>query len=50
MLIDFQWSTSINQEVPSKWPHFIGSHYKHPAKFDDSYSLYKSINTIISSK
>ena len=46
MLIDFQWANKINKQIPSDWPKSIGGKYKHPEKFDDSYSLYKSINEI----
>jgi len=47
MLIDFQWATKINEEIPSNWPDSIGGKYKNSKKFDDRYSIYKSINSII---
>jgi len=46
MLIDFQWAHKINKNVPDSWPKSIGGRYKHPDKFDDSYSIYKSIRFI----
>ena len=46
MIIDFQWASKINEETPSGWPKSIGGKYKHPNKFDDSYSIYKSIKSI----
>ena len=46
MLIDFQWANSINKKIPSNWPKSIGGKYKHSEKFNDSYSVYKSINSI----
>ena len=47
MLIDFQWATKINDPIPNNWPDCIGGQYKHKNKFDDSYSIYKSIQSII---
>ena len=50
MLIDFQWATKINEEILSNWPDCIGGKYKNGKKFDDQYSIYKSINSIIKRK
>ena len=36
----------MDEKIPTEWPKSIGGKYKHPEKFDDSYSLYKSINEI----
>ena len=49
MLIDFQWANKINEEIPIDWPNYIGGRYKHLEKFSDSYSIYKSIGSIIGS-
>ena len=46
MLIDFQWAHKINKKIPGNWPKTIGGRYKHPQKFDDSYSIYKSIKSL----
>ena len=46
MLIDFQWAHKINKKTPGNWPKTIGGRYKHPQKFDDSYSIYKSIKSL----
>ena len=46
MLIDFQWATKINEPIPSEWPDYIGGIYKNKKNFDDSYSIYKSIESI----
>ena len=46
MLIDFQWATRINESIPSKWPDYIGGIYRNKKNFDDSYSIYKSIESI----
>ena len=46
MLIDFQWAHKINKKIPLNWPKTIGGKYKHPQKFDDSYSIYKSIKSL----
>jgi len=46
MLIDFQWAHKINKKIPDNWPKSIGGKYKHSDKFDDSYSIYKSIRFI----
>ena len=46
ILIDFQWANKMDEKIPTEWPKSIGGKYKHPEKFDDSYSLYKSINEI----
>lgn len=50
MLIDFQWANKINKNMPEYWPKTIGAEYKHPEGFNDSYSIYKSINFIKSRK
>tara|TARA_B110000196_G_C20991583_1_gene588471 strand:- start:167 stop:721 length:555 start_codon:yes stop_codon:yes gene_type:complete len=50
MLIDFQWANNTHMEIPSDWPESIGGRYKHPQKFNDSYSFYKSIRFIKSCK
>ena len=50
ILIDFQWATRIDEEVPPNWPSCIGGEYKNNLKFDDKYSIYKSINFIIRDK
>ena len=50
MLIDFQWATKINDPIPEDWPSCIGGLYKNKDNFDDSYSIYKSINSILKSK
>ena len=47
MLIDFQWATKINDPIPNNWPDCIGGQYKYKNKFNDSYSIYKSIQSII---
>ena len=46
ILIDFQWATKIDGNIPVNWPACIGGEYKHSEKFDDSYSIYKSIESI----
>ena len=46
MLIDFQWATDINDSIPINWPNCIGGIYKSKKKYDDSYSIYKSIEFI----
>ena len=50
MLIDFQWANKINKNMPEYWTKTIGAEYKHPEGFNDSYSIYKSINFIKSRK
>ena len=50
MLIDFQWANKINKGIPSCWPKTIGGRYKHPKRFNDSYSIKKSINFILDGK
>ncbi len=46
MLIDFQWANKINEKTLEYWPKSIGGPYKHPKEFNDSYSIYKSIEFI----
>ena len=50
ILIDFQWATRINEKIPLDWPRCIGREYKNNLKFDDKYSIYKSINFILGNK
>lgn len=47
-LVDFGWATNLNEAIPNNWPTTIGGNYRFtPTQFNDSYSLFKSINSII---
>ena len=46
-LIDFGWASKIGDDIPSNWPTCIGGNFRHSSeKFDDSYSLFKSMESI----
>ncbi len=46
-LVDFQWSTEIGAPIPPEWPKALGGKYKKGEHdFDDSYSLWKSLEEI----
>lgn len=44
-LIDFSWAGSIGEKFET-YPKRLGLDFKHPEKFDDEYSLYKSLDWI----
>ena len=47
-LVDFGWATNLDESIPDNWPTTIGGNYKFtPTKFNDSYSLLKSLNSIL---
>ena len=48
MLVDFGWSTEINEVIPKHWPPALGEIYSlAPHKFDDAYAFEGSVVDII---
>jgi thiamine kinase-like enzyme len=45
-LIDFQWSTKLDEPIPENWPSGLGCEFKSKDGFDDRYSIYKSIESL----
>ncbi len=48
-LVDFGWAHDFNKRTPTNWPPGLGSDYKPKNNnYDDEYSLFKSLETILS--